>query len=61
MRFAQGHKTVGPMRLEPATHRSRVVHSATEPPRGGGGGGGGYSHFFFIRRLGPSIYSYRNY
>ena len=31
--LAQGHITVPPVRLEPATPRSRVKHSTTEPPR----------------------------
>ena len=29
--LAQGHNTVTPVRLEPATPRSRVKHSTTEP------------------------------
>ena len=31
--LAQGHNTVTPVRLEPATLRSRVKHSTTEPLR----------------------------
>ena len=31
MCLAQGHKTVTPVRLEPADPRSRVKHSTTEP------------------------------
>ena len=33
MCFAQGHNTVLPMRLEPATPLSQVKHSTTEPLR----------------------------
>ena len=33
MCLAQVHKAVTPMRLEPATPRSRVKHSITEPLR----------------------------
>ena len=32
MCLAQGHKTVTPVRLEPAVPRSRVKHSTTELP-----------------------------
>ena len=31
--MCQGHKTVTPVRLEPAASRSRVKHSTTEPQR----------------------------
>ena len=31
MRLAQGHDTVTPVRLEPATPQSQVKHSTTEP------------------------------
>ena len=33
MRLALGHNAVMPVRLEPATPRSRVNHSTTEPLR----------------------------
>ena len=33
MRLAQGHNAVMPVGLEPATPRSRVKHSSTEPLR----------------------------
>ena len=33
MCIAQGHTAVPPVRLEPATLRSRVKHSTTEPLR----------------------------
>ena len=33
MCIAQGHATVSPVRLEPATLRSRVKHPTTEPLR----------------------------
>ena len=33
MCLAQGHSAVPPVRLEPATPKSQVKHSTTEPPR----------------------------
>ena len=50
MCLAQGHNAVMPVREEPATPRSRVKHSTTEPEREIV-----YIHYFLIHQFSPVL------